>query len=366
MRVAFYDRPERMDRWQTLTAELPVHWDVWLCSDTDAAEPLIAQTRLDAFLCSAADPDTALKLMALLRAESPHTLRVLVVPEGTDASLAAAFSLRCDAQQLLMEPVVDTDVRRLLHRLLTVRGLISDLSLRQQLGSLDRLPSPPATYLALMEAAADPDTPLEAITRPVEGDAALAARVLRIANSALLSRGRRITDIASAVNRLGIDMLSQLVLTAEIFDSEDPAVARHQQRALLALRLAQRIAADTAVPPSQAGTAALLADIDQLLPVELIADAQLTGHWHGLPVESLAGACLLALWGLPSELVEAVAYRHAPGLVDAHQICLTGVVHVAAALADGNSPDESYLADVGMLERLPEWRAMALEAAAEG
>lgn len=366
MRVGFFDQPERMDRWQALTTELPAHWDIWMCSDLDAAEPLVAQTRLDAFLCSAADPEGALALMALLRAESPHTLRVLVVPEGTDAALATAFSLRCDAQQLLMEPVVDADVRRLLHRLLTVRGLVADLSLRQQLGALDRLPSPPTTYLALQKAAADPETPLEAIVKPVEGDVALATRVLRIANSALLSRGRRITDIASAVNRLGIDMLSQLVLTAEIFDSEDPAVAGHQQRALRALRVAQRIAAGTEVAPSQAGTAALLADIDQLLPVDLIADAQLSQQWHGLPAESLVGACLLALWGLPSELVEAVAYRHAPGLVDPDRFSLAGIVHVAAALADGSSPNEDYLAEVGMLERLPDWHALAKDVAAEG
>lgn len=360
MHVALIDREEALGRWDALAASFAAPASFRRAAP-DALEPLLAGGRVDALLLAVGNGIDAPGLMQRLRELSPETLRVLVVPEDMAASGATALGARCGAQQLLVEPLSEAEVRRVLRRLLTVRSLLTDKVLRARLGALERLPAAPNTYLALQQATSDPLVDMMDVVALVQRDAGLATRVLRVANSALLARGRPVTDLAMAVQRLGMGTLSQLVLGAEVFGSAGPEAERLQQTGLLASRLAMRItpamAPRTAV--GQAASAALLADVGKLLPAGLLAEAELSAQWRRLPTASLLGACLLALWGLPMELVEAVAYRHAPALVEPDRPGLAGVVHVCSALAADESPDIGYLDALGLAGQLPQWQAWA-------
>ena len=76
------------------------------------------------------------------------------------------------------------------------------------------------------------------------------------------------------------------------------------------------------------------------------------------------GAHLLALWGLPHTIVEAVAFHHRPQA--AHDPVLDPVAAVAIgdALvreAEGRaaSLDMEYVDSLGVADRLPSWRVVA-------
>jgi len=86
-------------------------------------------------------------------------------------------------------------------------------------------------------------------------------------------------------------------------------------------------------------------------------------HFHITHAE--VGAYLLALWGLPIPLVEAVACHHHPQLCGTRELCLAGVVHVANALQHSQaihpdlvaSPvDINYLKQVGLDHQFEPWR----------
>lgn len=358
MRIALIDQAARQDRWEALRADLPGTWTL-LVGGPEAMDGLLEHAP-DALLM-AVEGGMAVDLMRRARECAPQTLRILVVDDMIDPARAAGQAARCGAQQLVVAPVRGSEIRRLLRRVMTVRSLLADPVLRARLGALERLPSAPDTYLALQAAVEDPDIDMGEVVALVQRDTGLATRVLRVANSALLSRGRPITDLGNAVQRLGLDTLAQLVLGTEVFGSPGVEAAALQQRGLLASRLAVRIAAEAAprLPASQAGSAALLADVGRLLPQALLEQAALSGRWSRLPPASLLGACLLALWGLPMELVEAVAYRHAPAQVDPDRLGLAGLVHVSSALAVGDPLEEAYLAHLGLLDRVPSWQALA-------
>jgi hypothetical protein len=75
---------------------------------------------------------------------------------------------------------------------------------------------------------------------------------------------------------------------------------------------------------------------------------------------------LVALWGLPDAIVEAIALHHDPGLSDKTGFCPLTAVHVADALhalqAPGiheavNGIDLEYLRRIGSDARLDAWRA---------
>ena len=70
------------------------------------------------------------------------------------------------------------------------------------------LPSFPEIALQIRRILSDPNTRVEQIVRVVGSEPALAARLLRIANSAAINRsGRSITDLRTAIARIGHNMV---------------------------------------------------------------------------------------------------------------------------------------------------------------
>jgi len=66
------------------------------------------------------------------------------------------------------------------------------------------LPTLPEVALKVREVADDPDADIEKLTSVIGGDAALSARIIRVANSPLLRANRAIEDLRTALMRLGI------------------------------------------------------------------------------------------------------------------------------------------------------------------
>jgi len=73
------------------------------------------------------------------------------------------------------------------------------------------------------------------------------------------------------------------------------------------------------------------------------------------------GAYLIALWGLPTPIVEAAAYHHSPADCDSEQFSPLTAVHIANALVTSNgvtenaNVDRKYLQRIGLEDQLPQW-----------
>ena len=74
-------------------------------------------------------------------------------------------------------------------------------------GTLD-LPSFPEIAVRVRRILSDPKSSLDQVVRVVGSEPALAARLLRISNSASLNRsGRPVTELRTAINRIGYNMV---------------------------------------------------------------------------------------------------------------------------------------------------------------
>jgi HD-like signal output (HDOD) protein len=81
---------------------------------------------------------------------------------------------------------------------------------------------------------------------------------------------------------------------------------------------------------------------------------------------SEVGAFLLGLWGLPTNVVEAVAFHNNPGTARNNTFSALTAVHAANAIqrqikADGPGKSEAgldmdYLASIGLTHRIPAWQ----------
>lgn len=72
------------------------------------------------------------------------------------------------------------------------------------------LPTLPEVALRVREVADDPDADLDQLAKVIGNDAALSARIVRVANSPLLRGNRQIEDLKTALMRLGMEYTCNL------------------------------------------------------------------------------------------------------------------------------------------------------------
>ncbi len=306
------------------------------------------------------------QVLAELRAEYPHAVRILMLEPGQGGNAIHALDA---AHRVLRKPLDAGELVDAVESVADLRLLLDSEELKRTIGQIESLPPAPRMYIELVQLMRDPDVSMADIAYVLSQDPALAAKVLRLCNSAFFSAGREITDIRSAVTRLGMGMLRQLVLASEAFGgsvgSDDIEREAMQQRALATSQLAGKLLAGPSAELAE--TAGLLAEVGLLLPGigdiegdrEPGGDGTVAVIQPGSPGFAEAGAYLLGLWGLPTPIVEAVAHQSRPRRMRSSGFWVTGAVHVATALVRGTPVDESYLHSVGMLDKLPQWQEMA-------
>ncbi|WDS37598.1 HDOD domain-containing protein [Pseudoxanthomonas sp.] len=362
MRILFVGDPSTFSlELSAYISELGDDWQILVAANGEAAIAEVAQSSIDVVIVAPVLSDlSATTLLGQIRTLRPETSRIALV-DVQEAQRAPAARIIGVAHRLLPVPLTPEALLEAVTSLEELRELLDNPKLRTSIGRIEKLPSPPHLYLSLMQALEeDEQTDANDIAKLVSGDPAIAAKVLQLCNSAFFSGGRSIADLRTAVTRLGISTLRDLVLASEVFSIPSLPQAERtamQQRALLSSRLAAKI-----LPASSAelgSTAALLADIGLLLPGVRNEHTPPTDAHDDRPGHSEAGAYLLGLWGLPMPIIEAVAFQLHPQRSSLRSFWVTGAVHVATALVSGNPVDEEYLRKVGVLPKLPGWREQA-------
>ncbi|MEJ5369686.1 MAG: HDOD domain-containing protein [Bryobacteraceae bacterium] len=194
---------------------------------------------------------------------------------------------------------------------------------------LDALPPFRPVVTRLMAELSGEPSGFRRIRGLVSEDPALAAQVLRLANSALFGRRGEVTDLLTALTLIGIDRLRALVLTYGVRHLFRPLARLPQARAIWKHSLATAIlAADLALDQDggmmQCYTAGLLHDLGRLVLLAsapeayalLLEQASSAAHCLDLETELFrvnhaeAGARAMRRYGLPQELAAAARLHH--------------------------------------------------------
>jgi diguanylate cyclase (GGDEF)-like protein len=237
-----------------------------------------------------------------------------------------------------------------------------DAALRERILSARALPSPPVVTARLVELCEDPDAGINDVIDVLSTDAALVARLMRLANSPIYARRRRTENLRQAVTLLGFDVVLtaslSLTLTASrnASGSRSPAFRkRWWTRSVHAAACSQLLAENVDnVDPTDAFLAALLQDIGVQVVDRIEPDVYDTCDPDGSHVDLIAaeldvlgadhaalGAELLREWRLPDLIVNAVLHSHQPGHPDAPT--MAAVIASGGLIADGFSGDGSGL-----------------------
>ena len=191
---------------------------------------------------------------------------------------------------------------------------VRDAIAREQL----TLPTLPEVALSIRNAADDPDVSVQSLAREIGKDPALAARLIQIANSPLM-RGRASVDsLNSAITRLGMDFVKNLVaglLVEQMFLATSEAIEQRMRKAwnhsvevaAVSFVLAARY---TRLPPEQAMLAGLIHEIG-CLPILTLAERHADTAHNPAALERVIrnlhpklGVEILRAWDFPVDLAE--------------------------------------------------------------
>jgi HD-like signal output (HDOD) protein len=235
-----------------------------------------------------------------------------------------------------------------------IRSLAGELS-----GGKVDLPSFPEIAVRVRRILSDPKSSLEQVVRVVGSEPALAARLLRISNSASLNRsGKTVTDLRTAINRIGYNMVRSASISfamLQIRNSNKLVGLEHYledlwQRSTLVAAFAFVLARTcTAVNPDEAMLTGMMHGIGKLYVLtraaghlELFASAntldEIIKEWH-----PSIGKAILENWDFPEVMAQAVGEQEDQTRTAPEGPDLSDVIAIAVLMAQ-------YPADFPALE----------------
>lgn len=271
------------------------------------------------------------------------------------------------------------------------RGWVEDPKVREQtllaLGNLQQIPALQSLAQGFRQAMARPDVAVDEVVEAIAKDSALCVRVLRAANSVLVSPERRIEDLDTAVQMLGVKRVRQMAQALFTLRDGNRVTEGFDWRHLWIHALATAAIAEELelqlrpVSDSQLHLAALLHDVGKIVlstiaPDEyrevLVAAWQENGRLEDLERQRLgvdhreAGVSFAQRSGLPDIVVEAIAHHDHPETAAKYrfEVALVALAnHVSKAYGLGFSGARLDAAD-GEFTELPAWQWVTEECGA--
>lgn len=199
---------------------------------------------------------------------------------------------------------------------------------RKALREVKNLPTLPGIVARLTRMAEDPDTTTEQMGRVISKDHILAAKLLKLVNSAFYGFPQKISSLSSAIILLGFNVIKSLIISASIFElmeTSDVELWEHSLgTAVAASVLAKRLGIQD---PEEVSTAGLIHDIGKVaIKMELpkqydeILNIVEMKHVSMFEAERMVlgldhaevGGWLAKSWFLPRKLVDPISCHHLP------------------------------------------------------
>jgi putative nucleotidyltransferase with HDIG domain len=224
--------------------------------------------------------------------------------------------------------------------------------LRAEVIARKDLPTIPAVVAKILQLCAKIDNHSRELVTVIENDQALAAKTLRLANSAFFGQRRRVATIPRAIILLGLSTVRNLTLSVKVWDALGTGVARSRLERLWSHSIACAVAARALTvrlnggDPDESFTAGLLHDVGRLILAMRFRDL----YWKATEIDEVddldaierrtfgvdhaeVATWMLEAWELPPAIVEAVRVHHE----EPERLAGPGIVAIADRLVAGSN-----------------------------
>jgi DNA-binding NarL/FixJ family response regulator len=335
--------------------------EVVIAPGGDEALALLAQDPVDVVVSDMRMPKMdGAELLALVRQNHPRIVRIILSGQSDRDTIVRATRA---AHQFLSKPCDPNELRTTIARSCALRDLLPDSAMQERVAALEALPSVPGALEAVRAELAGSASP-ERLARLIATEPGLASKILQITSTSFFGTPRGILAPGEATKRLGGDVLRAMASGGALPGPgarglDHGAWAANAQRTAHVARACAKLTAPALADAAE--IAGLLHDCGVLALACAPGSTEAARRSHdGGANPVAAGAFLLALWGLPDPVVEAVACHRQPGPQQRHPL-LCSLVHAAHVLAGDPSGllDGAAISPAVTPDQVASWRRIA-------
>ncbi|HEX8818188.1 MAG TPA: response regulator [Terriglobales bacterium] len=331
------------------------------------------------------------QLMEEVKARHPRTIRLVL---SGQSSQEAMLRLIAPSHQYLSKPCNLDELKERITKACVLRDLLENSAIKAVVSGLATIPSLPVIYEQVVKELHSTDPSVTRIATIISHDAGMTAKILQLANSALLGVRRHISNPVQAVSLIGLDMIRALVISVHIFsqfneeqvkDLDLPQLWKHSLATASAARAIAEFEHCTKDMMDACFTAGLLHDIGKLVLIGNLPEKYKTAVARvmneGVPLidaereclectHAEVGAYLMGIWGLPHAMVEAAAWHHLPSVAPSKHFSPVTAVHAADSfisagpfshLSREHPLDHKHLEEAGLADREAAWRKVCMD-----
>lgn len=390
IRILFVDdEPNILQGLQRMLRPMRQEWTTQFAEGGANALAELAREHFDVVVSDMRMPGmTGAQLLNVVRDKYPHVVRVIL---SGQAERNQVMDIAGSTHQYLAKPCDAALLKDTVARACGLRQLLKVPKLVEVVSRLTAVPCTPGVVDLVSDALTVGEGSLPKAAQIISNEMGMSLKVLQLVNSAFFGAPRRVSDAEQAATLLGTDTLKSLLQSDGIFEEFDANVftelairevyearkravtnlltiaeceglsKKESSDALSAVSLCSigKLVMAHCVPDSYRYYRTLLGDSDVVLD-----DAERSAFGATLPEVS---AYLLALWGVPKEVVEYVSYHRNPETQPGATGLLLPLVHAAFALStarDAGGPGHMnmpYLSSAGYGNRTLIWREACSE-----
>jgi HD-like signal output (HDOD) protein len=337
----------------------------------------------------------------------PDTARLILSGQCSRTSVLKCVAV---AHQFLSKPCEPETLKSAVQGVCKMRDAFSDGAVRQAISRTQWLPSPIRQHRELARAIESSETSIGNISAIIARDIGMTAKVVQLVSSGFFGSPQHVASTAEAVRLLGLETIralfapsNELPFCSEERGEEDLqrltdhsfAVAAVARQIMETLTNDRTLIGDAYLAGvlHEVGTLALTdfghhvpmvggcpRERDSATSLSQNAGWGNSGTMHSWSAQAVEagpdpGGYLVALWGLPDTIVQAITYHRAPKICPEQAFGPLTAVHVANAILEqaSDSADESsgrlamdFLERTGFASRLTCWREICEACRTEG
>lgn len=385
------DEPNILDALKRLLYPMRQTWDMTFCLGALQALKILAKKKHDILVTDLLMPDMdGGKLLEEVHTRHPDMTRIVL--SGHSGNALALKASRY-AHQFLAKPVQSEELKRAIERVVTLREVFVSPCVQKLITRIDTLPTLPDVHRRIMAELNAPEPSMKLVADLISQDMGLSVSMLKLVNSAFFGLRTKVSSPTHAVNLLGLDVISGLVLTVQLFSRFDATqhkgydldrLWKHCLSTGCVCKALAQAEGFNQTEQDELYVTGLLHDVGKLILLCSDQDVYETilatcrkdniAIWRAERdqlecTHAELGAYLLGLWGLSDKTITSVFHHHHlmeyPGDMPLHAT----IVHVANALDhelnvenphyDRNRWDLDAIDHFGFADRLPVWKKYA-------
>lgn len=281
------------------------------------------------------------ELLTKVRARYPDIVRI-ALSGYTDKKIVLSTLDKNLAKIYLYKPWNNDELIKIIDRLFEFEEELKDKKVLDIISKFENLPTIPRLHEEISNMVEE-EKPIAQISKKIETDHAIAARILRISNSAYF--GSKTGDIKQAIMFIGLMNVKNIILSNEIYSvnsGESIVLELEFRHSSLTNKIMNDLYSEVIKKPlgNESKSAGLLHNIGKgvlyknysgvynLKPDDIEFEQKEIGTTH-----QMIGGYILNWWELPLPIVECALYHHTPDDDKIINKELVSVVHISQNIA---------------------------------